>query len=238
MLKRVFFISVMAVVMAFAVAQMGMAYTVTTAAGFGPYQYDRGGEFSVAPDIALGALVLGNYDDPKTKNVPGFSGTFQTFCIEHLEFISPGTPYTAVLNSKAMMGGTATGDPISIGTAYLYSQFAAGTLAGYNWSNPGRSDTLGSSADVLQKAIWGLEDETTDPVGNVYYDLVVTMYGSGVTGAERDANGAFGVMALNLYDSNGGLAQDVLTVVPIPPAVFLLGSGFLGLVGIRRWRKK
>ena len=58
-----------------------------------------------------------------------------------------------------------------------------------------------------------------------------------------DANGAFGVRALNLYeDGHAGdplyLRQDMLVVVPIPAAAWLLGSGLLGLVVIRRRIKK
>jgi len=40
------------------------------------------------------------------------------------------------------------------------------------------------------------------------------------------------------YDDNDGSYQVSVNVVPIPPAVWLLGSGLIGLVGIRRKFKK
>jgi hypothetical protein len=61
-----------------------------------------------------------------------------------------------------------------------------------------------------------------------------------LTQVEADSNGAFGVVALNLFDQNGDLAQDQLAVdpgletapEPTTTSCFLLGVG--ALVGFQR----
>jgi hypothetical protein len=244
MLKRAFFISMMAVVMAFAVAQMGMAgYTISTVGGLGPYtSAGGGGEFSVRP--AGGLEFVWDYYAAVTRDQNGSNPkNFQTFCLENDEYLSGGNVYDAALNTAAVAGGSGgpSPDPVSKGTADLFWRFATN-----NWAGTGVSYAYGGTvaqrqadAGLLQDAIWYLEQEISSISNNKYYTYVSGIYGATV----GDPNaGLFPVAALNLsqLDASGKqiLNQDVLTVVPIPPAVFLLGSGFLGLVGIRRWRKK
>src|SRR4029077_5677849 len=80
-----------------------------------------------------------------------------TFCIEDNEFVYPDTLYNQTINPEAIGGGDGGPhpDPVSQGTGWLYSQFAAGTLPGYAYG-VGRL----ASADLLQKAIWFLEEES------------------------------------------------------------------------------
>lgn len=236
----------MALVVLFAFAQMAMAYTVTTVDGYGPYQTGIGGEFSFKPADGLGWVL--NLYNGFAKNQDTNQNSFQTFCLENStppEYVYPNTTYSVVINTNAIKGGVGPqGDPISIGTAYLYYNFVKGTLtdpsATYDYSNPGRSGVTGSSADLLQRAIWYLEGEANGyGPGNPFYDLVAGKFA--LPGA--DSNGAYGVKALNLYvqgfpgDLNY-LRQDMLVVVPIPAAAWLLASGLIGLVIIRRRMKK
>jgi hypothetical protein len=252
MLKRAFFISLMVLVVVFAVAQMGMAaYTVTFTggSGYGPYQTNGGGEFTLQttdPIVAYSLYATATKDQASSKP------NFQSFCLEKNEYVYPWATYNAALNTAAVAGGVAPSpqpDPVSVGTADLYWRFATNDWVGTNWNSSGDisynytpgASRLASATD-LQNAIWYLEQEIgTIAVGNNFYNYVAWKYGAPGTGfdqgAAADNAGRFAVMALNLTD-NAGRAQDMLTVVPIPPAVFLLGSGFLGLVGIRRWRKK
>ena len=62
-------------------------------------------------------------------------GTFNSFCLEINEYINPsGRPYYYTLSHGAdqrWLGGPSP-DPISLGTAWLFSQFATGTLSGYD----------------------------------------------------------------------------------------------------------
>ena len=64
------------------------------------------------------------------------------------------------LTMRAVLGGGGAvngADPISIGTAYLYSEFAKGTLQDYAFA--GTEAEREASAALLQNAIWYLEKE-------------------------------------------------------------------------------
>ena len=214
----------------FAFTQMAVADTVKL---IDPsiYHSGNGGEFTM---LASGSTLPGlvNFYDAKTKNVNGTSSTFQTFCIEESEYISYGGTYDAILNNKAINGGAGpAGDPISKGTAYLYYQFAKGTLAGYNYGS-GRA----TSAGDLQNAIWFLEGE--GGVNNAYVTLVAGLF-EGLAGAEADNDGLYGVGVLNLYaeghaENSEYRHQDVLILTPEPMTMLLLGLGLVGLAGLRR----
>jgi len=194
-------------------------------------------------------------------------GTFQTFCIEYNEEYQPGSQYDYYENSGAVAGGVGayatdphTGlpmDNISIGTAWLYSQFRAGTLA--NYFNANQQLNAGN----LQDAIWYLENETSTLAfngadGTYYYDLAKQYAGAGnLTDAQvaADSDGAYGVIALNLYSTvkvgdnlpvtiNGTTyyaSQDQLAIVPEPTtmiaaALLLLPFGASTLRILRRNR--
>ena len=192
------------------------------------YYTGNGGEFNIEPSDWAG---ITGYD---TKALVGDG--FESFCLERSEYVTiPGT-YNAVFNSKAVMGGNPpNGDPISIGTAYLYNQFALGQLTGYNY-------TVGSGravdAGALQNAIWMLEGEITWDSSNEFIALLLGIpdYSSEAL-ATANNNGVIPVAVLNLYNSNGSLAQDQLVRVPEPGILILLGIA-LSAVGLaaRRYR--
>jgi hypothetical protein len=233
-------------------SSFSFAYTVTTvggSAGYGPYQTGQGGEFTLDPGVGLEWLLNGYSSAQGTRNA-GTTGsavgidddTFQTFCLEKNEYIYPNTTFNVTISNAASSGGgddgnsTSGSDPLSIGAAYLYYMFATGQLD-YDY----QVSTRTNDAATLQAAFWALEDETSpDPTGNEYYNLAVGLFGAGNGGAERDNNGAYGVSVLNMFKLDGSYAQDqlVLTPTPIPGALLLLGSGLIGLVGIRRRMKR
>jgi len=183
----------------------------------GPNSVGSGGEFNIQTFGGLASL-----------------GNFATFCLEESEVFSPGGLYNAVLNpTSAVQGGTGSSDPISIGTAWLYSQFRAGTLPGYNGGLP-------ATAGDLQNAIWWLEGEIgTDQSANQFI-LALPNAAWRVANSPIDANGAYGVGVLNVYTLDGGLAQDQLTLVP-EPTTMVAGALLLlpfGASTIRILRKK
>ena len=182
-----------------------------------PWGPNGGGEFNVTASTGFGA--------------------FKTFCLEYDEHISiPGT-YDYTKNSMAMGGGpgyTPNGDPISIGTAWLYSQFRAGTLSylGNNYDTAGDQGTL-------QQAIWWLEEESTSPGygSNLWVAAAKAALSLDDAGIRGNANGAYGVVVLNLDDTGAASAfrQDVLAMPDGGLTLGMLGTGLVA-VGLARRR--
>jgi len=201
------------------------------------YYSGVGGEFTVVinnnnsdPDLNW---VL-SYYDTKTKGIGSYPNSFQTFCIEYTEHISIGTTYNFSISDRAILGGVSSGgDPISVGTAWLYYMFATGQLSGYDYIGSDRS----ADAGALQATIWWLEGEASDPGStNEFRSLVTAKF----VNPMDDNNWQYPVAVLNLYTSTGGLAQDQLVLVPEPSTLLLMGAGLIGIgvFGRKRFRRK
>jgi hypothetical protein len=220
-----------------------------------------GGEFTAV--VAGGANYVGNYNSKATasgKNASGQTVTgFETFCVEMTADFQPGSTYNTTVSS-AIIQGPSQSMAITVGTAYLYSQFAQGTLSGYNYtSGAGRE----LSADELQDAIWYLQGEITKTGNGMTSDslytfnsatdpfvaLVDSKFGSDSASMVSDTasgNSNYGVLALNLT-STGQYGQtvydqDQLVYCPVPePATFAAGAMLLlplGLSAVRSFQKK
>jgi hypothetical protein len=239
-MKKLFFTVVLALGLLTAPMAMADTVTFTGGSGYGPYQTGLGGEFTVTPDAGL-SWVLKYYVSGTTSNVQSLAGTFQTFCVEGAETVSGYGTYSVILNTNAVYGGVGPiGDPLSVGAAWLYAQFAAGTLAIYDYTNPGRSGS-GNSADLLQKAIWWLEGEEgiIYNASNPFMLAVVNQFGSQAA-AMSDNNNLFSVMVMNLYaEGHAGdpnyRRQDILVRVPEPGILILLGIA-MSAIGAASWR--
>lgn len=181
------------------------------------YFTSPGGEFTVslinAPDLQSYQI----YYNSETKDVGTTTDpSFQSFCLEYNEhiYVNTGTPYQYDISDRAYYGGVdANGDPLSLGTAYLYALFTNGNLLGYNYDP--NSKKRDDSAAELQAAIWFLEGEGGDKgfLTNNYKDLLIAQFGS-IENAMKDNNGLFAVKVLNIKTTSGGLAQDQLIRVP------------------------
>jgi hypothetical protein len=161
-------------------------------------------------------------------------GGFETFCLSFDEEFSPGSTYNFTVGDDIMDPNfVPPASPLAIGTAYLYSQFAAGTLTGYDYAGgSGRKE----SALQLQTAIWWLQGEGSEgaPGASAYdpsnpFESLVTGIFDG--GQFRASDGADGVDVLILTNSNGTYSQPQL-YVGVPDSGTTSGLLVLGLVGI------
>ena len=199
------------------------AMQVTLYQDLNNYSYGVGGEFNAVPDATLlnfANPTLAGYT-PATSglNLTAGNPNFQTFCVETLEEFTPGNTYNVSISYNIKYDGGAflpDGEPVTMGTAWLYSQFAAGTLSGYDYTEGGGRTAM---AGDLQEAIWYLQGEASlvngGADGTAFYNAAVTALGGAINNA---ANGAYDVVVLNLTSGDGN-DQDQLMVVPDPSAV-------------------
>ncbi len=156
------------------------SYGIDIILGYGSVHAGNGGEFVVKSDGSVASTAFVNSTLANYSPLATYQGGFETFCIEYNEHFTPGGTYNVQVNpnGQAIKGGTTTGDYISVGSAYLYSLFAQGTLAGYNYNSS-------VSAGNLQNTIWFLESERMGlPSGplivnpGVFDSLLIAEFGS------------------------------------------------------------
>lgn len=200
------------------------------------YHAGAGGEFNIASPTGVGYSPLDLYN-----NNDGKLG-FGTFCVDRNTDITVPGQYNATINAN---GITSSGNQISLGTAWLFQQFAHGTLAGYNYT-PGFSGNPAAPlrADCainLQAAIWVLEGTYSypDPSVNPFLVAVKNFFGS-IAAASADNNGTYAVGVLLLTDlRTGANVQPMLTLLPDGgSALIMLGMALSSLaVFSRKFRK-
>lgn len=222
-----------------------MALSVTLEQG--PYSSGIGGEFVAAAPASDPGLA--NYDQYYSSLTlytgspagasPGLYG-FATFCMEYTEEFTPGDTYPVTLGPNAMYGGMPpNGNPLRVGTAYLYYLFATGNQTfGYNWNPANRA----ASAGQLQNAIWWLENEgpgnvplAYDP-NNIFENLVISQFGS-ASNAMADNNSLYPVEVMVLGQPGQYQDQLILTSDSVPDGgttLLLLGAACGGIALFKR----
>ena len=200
--------------------------------GYGPYMGSGGGDYTIGvyqSGLSTAGYVLAPADG--TRDIVA-ANTLQTFCIEVDETVYPDDRPWVTIGMAAYGGGIGGGspDPISRGTAYLYSQFAMGTLS-YNYAGSGRT----TSAELLQQAFWMLENEESYSNTNLYIQLVEANVTNPMLDAAWGENGVF-VMNLWAYSDNTGAEQSLLyhSVPDGGTTLMLLGGALMGLGALRR----
>jgi hypothetical protein len=182
-------------------------------------------------------------------SVATYAGGFATFCIETGVDFTPknwgGPTYSYSLGNVAQPLTPANGGrgaSLSAGTAWLYSQFAIGKLAGFHWTYG--SDRQ-SDDNLLQAAIWTLQGGQTystygslspaTVVNNIFYKAAVDALGS-VDNADAAYTGT-SVKILQMWVNSDGTvaAQNQLVYVPDGGmTAALLGGTLFGLQMLRR----
>jgi hypothetical protein len=167
--------------------------------------YLGSGSLSVEASGPTGGVYYLDYDGTVTSSNFGYTtGLEEVFCVSSQSLVSPVNVDFYALTS---------------GISAAMSQAA---WIADNWTSWGTSDTIKGEA---QKAIWAV------------LGVMNIMEGSGTDFTIFNASAAYSsYTTVNWYFADAANAQDFLTPskVPIPAAVWLLGSGLLGLVGIRR----
>jgi hypothetical protein len=181
---------------------------------------------------STGTVVL--YQDTSQYSGSGGEGAFLmyspqinggagvlTLCVQPDVFFTPGNQYTFTVNNGSIgsMVGADTIDPftgapmnsLTIGTAWLFNQFTAGTLTGFNYNyGPGFTQ----SATDLENAINSLQGYGPATGGGVnFVNLAEQRLELDAAGIMGNANGAYNVGILNLYDANGNASQNQLVMV-------------------------
>ena len=191
------------------------------------YYSGNGGEFTL---YAYTGVLQNNAYALDTKNIGAPDPSFQTFCLELDEFLDNPLAYEV---SDAVTDGGAGGpspDPLSFGTAWLYKQFASGTLAGYF------AGIRAVEAGLLQHAIWMLEQEMAMDITNPYVALASAQFGAAYM--DDAGPGYLDVYVLN-NTYNREKRQDFMwaTAVSTPDGgatLMLLGVALVGIGALRR----
>ena len=206
-----------------AVTATALAQSVSITLGpYGPV-----GSYAVSSDDGFIASVATGYAPASRQG-----NSILTFCLEFTEVFN-GHPYAYAISDAAVRGGETVSDPISVGTGYLYSLFATGTLPGY------ANDA--ASASALQAKFWQLEGEQP-AAPNPFDSLLVGAFGS-VTAAGQTTYGgqtaaSYGVRVINVGSPPQFAGQDQLIYqvpeIPLRPrdvgiaAMVLCLAGWMG----------
>ncbi len=197
----------------------------------------QGGEFKVT-------AFSGGYAPSYSQITAYDNGLFHSFCMERNEDLSGVTNYQ--LNTATVAGGRSGGNPDALSgeaARLFYAWWTNGWLANgvaYDYSN---SSARTTDAEDMQLALWFLEGEVTQTQLTTWDNGKAQDYvdfANSVTWADLGHgtwSGIGDVRVVNNFSATGANKQDILVVVPLPPAA-LLGFGMLGGLGLIASRRR
>lgn len=229
----------------------GLAVSASTAGGIG-YEsvgHVRGTSFGtidlrytgIAGDAAAGKVVVNGVSRQSGHIIhdilsgPQSGTSFRTFCIELRQTIGSGgvVTYDIVDLSDAPLPGPQYGAAIGNAiNAVVANAIALGWIDNRLQADTSQTNYLGRMG-AIQAAIWEATGDTLD--------LNASGTSASVRSAYLELMGATFDPTLRLNGLRGLInasRQDMLYVVPLPPAVFA-GAGLLAIgLGVRAWRRR
>ncbi|MDR1960618.1 MAG: PEP-CTERM sorting domain-containing protein [Planctomycetaceae bacterium] len=182
------------------------------------------------------------------QGVTGNSTYYKAFCVEPTGGVS--TSMEAKLNYANGKSQTSDGYALSLGAAYLYKEFAVGTLDGFNYTDSGQRSSDSYALRAAIRTLMGINPisnwSTNTYLSQLLADNPDMDYWKQIydPGKYYDEIGNYSVFVMNCFMNNGDSnGQDFLYIakaegsVPEPTSLLLWGMGSLGLFGIKRSRK-
>jgi hypothetical protein len=170
--------------------------------------------------------------------------TFKSFCVEIGETLNDGS-HAFNVSSQSILGGASSNEPQALlsETAFLYTQYRAGTLA--SLAGVGTFGENLADLNAFQDALWHFQNQLGNtPTSAKALAFIAAAEDAVDNGAYGWAGGLGNVRVLNVGGAvtgaggeqyANGAAQDVLVLIPLPQGVGLASAGLL-VLGIRRRR--
>lgn len=190
---------------------------------------------------AVPAGVSGGRGGEFLLNFSNGNSSFYTFCIERTETISPQPLIVGSIGPAAIHGGLQGGDPdpISEQTAWLYSQFHAGSLPGYVFTHNAGDVAAVAAATALQAAFWYFEDEYHNAAEKAALAAAAVYNGNdyiALANSNAVAGQFYGVKVLNPIKADGKPGQSLLIVPELSAVAVWSALSLLGLGAYRRMK--